>query len=147
MPTDMMRMVDEISIYIPNGGSNGLGFIEGIANVKGDAWFFKAHFYEDPVWPGSLGLESFMQLLKVFAWERWQNDLEPGQFVFESMALNQPHEWIYRGQILPVDDKVTIQAVITEIDDQAKIIKADGFLTVDGRIIYQMKDFALRITP
>jgi len=147
MPADMMRMVDEISIYIPDGGPNELGFIEAIANVKEDAWFFKAHFYEDPVWPGSLGLESFMQLLKVFAWERWQDDLEPGQFVFESMALNQPHEWIYRGQILPVDDKVTIQAVITEIDDQAKIIKADGFLTVDGRIIYQMKDFALRITP
>jgi len=147
MPLDMMRMVDEITLCVPDGGLNELGFIEAIANVKGDAWFFKAHFYEDPVWPGSLGLESFMQLLKVFAWERWQNDLEPGQFVFESMALNQPHEWIYRGQILPVDDKVTIQAVITEIDDQAKIIKADGFLTVDGRIIYQMKDFALRITP
>jgi PfaB family protein len=146
MPADMMRMVDDISLYIPDGGPNGLGFIEGTANVKQDAWFFKAHFYEDPVWPGSLGLESFMQLLKVFAWQRWQDELEPGQFSFESMALNQMHEWVYRGQILPVDNKVTVQAVITEIDDQAKTIKADGFLTVDGRIIYQMKDFALRIS-
>lgn len=146
MPADMMRMVDEITLLDPDGGPNGLGFIEGIANVKQEAWFFKAHFYEDPVWPGSLGLESFMQLLKVFAWERWQADLEIGQFAFESMALNQPHEWVYRGQILPVDDKVTVQAVITEVDDQSRILKADGFLTVDGRIIYQMKDFALRIT-
>jgi 3-hydroxymyristoyl/3-hydroxydecanoyl-(acyl carrier protein) dehydratase len=123
-----------------------LGFIEGTSNVKEEAWFFKAHFYEDPVWPGSLGLESFMQLLKVFAWERWQDELEIGQFVFESMALNQQHEWVYRGQILPVDDKVTVQAVITDIDDRSRTLKADGFLTVDGRIIYQMKDFALRIT-
>jgi PfaB family protein len=146
MPADMMRMVDEITLYDPDGGPNRLGFIEGIANVKEEAWFFKAHFYEDPVWPGSLGLESFMQLLKVFAWERWQDELETGLFAFESMALNQVHEWVYRGQILPVDDKVTVQAVITEIDDQSKILKADGFLTVDGRIIYQMKDFALRIT-
>jgi len=142
----MMRMVDEITLYDPNGGPNGLGFIEGIANVKQEAWFFKAHFFEDPVWPGSLGLESFMQLLKVFAWERWQDDLKIGQFAFESMALNQAHEWVYRGQILPVDDKVTVQAVITDIDDQSRMLKADGFLTVDGRIIYQMKDFALRIT-
>ena len=146
MPADMMRMVDEITLYDPDGGPNGLGFIEGIANVKQEAWFFKAHFFEDPVWPGSLGLESFMQLLKVFAWERWQDELEIGQFAFESMALNQLHEWVYRGQILPVDDKVTVQAVITEVDDQSRILKADGFLTVDGRIIYQMKDFALRIT-
>ncbi|GJM05307.1 MAG: hypothetical protein DHS20C09_12980 [marine bacterium B5-7] len=146
MPADMMRMVDEISFYDLDGGPNGLGFIEGIANVKQEAWFFKAHFYEDPVWPGSLGLESFMQLLKVFAWERWQNELEIGQFVFESMALNQTHEWVYRGQILPVDVKVTVQAVITEIGEQDRSLKADGFLTVDGRIIYQMKDFALRIT-
>ena len=146
MPADMMRMVDKITLYDPDGGPNGLGFIEGIANVKEEAWFFKAHFFEDPVWPGSLGLESFMQLLKVFAWERWQDELEIGQFAFESMALNQLHEWVYRGQILPVDDKVTVQAVITEVDDQSRILKADGFLTVDGRIIYQMKDFALRIT-
>lgn len=146
MPADMMRMVDEITLYDPDGGPNGLGFIEGIANVKEEAWFFKAHFYEDPVWPGSLGLESFMQLLKVFAWERWQNELEIGEFAFESMALKQLHEWVYRGQILPVDEKVTVQAVITEIDDQSRNLKADGFLTVDGRIIYQMKDFALRIT-
>ena len=141
-----MRMIDEITLYDSDGGSNDLGFIEGTANVKEEAWFFKAHFYEDPVWPGSLGLESFMQLLKVFAWERWQDELEIGQFVFESMALNQHHEWVYRGQILPVDDKVTVQAIITEIDDRSRTLKADGFLTVDGRIIYQMKDFALRIT-
>ena len=146
MPADMMRMVDEISLYDPKGGPNKLGFIEGTAKVKEAAWFFKAHFYEDPVWPGSLGLESFMQLLKVFAWERWQDDLNLGEFAFESMALNQVHKWVYRGQILPVDDQVTIQAVITEIDDDSKTIKADGFLTIDGRIIYQMKDFALRIT-
>ncbi len=146
MPAAMMRMVDEICLYDPDGGPNGLGFIEGTANVMEEAWFFKAHFYEDPVWPGSLGLESFMQLLKVFAWERWQDELEIGQFAFESMALNHDHEWVYRGQILPVDTKVTVQAVITEINDQSKTLKADGFLTVDGRIIYQMKDFALRIT-
>ncbi|MCZ6803834.1 MAG: beta-ketoacyl synthase N-terminal-like domain-containing protein [Proteobacteria bacterium] len=146
MPADMMRMVDEISLYDPEGGPNGLGFIEGTARVKQEAWFFKAHFYQDPVWPGSLGLESFMQLLKIFAWERWQQDLEIGNFFFESMALNQVHHWLYRGQILPADDKVTIQAVITEIGDQIRTIKADGFLIVDGRIIYQMKDFTLRIT-
>jgi hypothetical protein len=38
-----------------------------------------------------------------------------------------------------------VQASISEIDDMTKTITADGFLSVDGRIIYQMKDFTLRI--
>ncbi|MEQ8937497.1 MAG: hypothetical protein RLT30_02220, partial [Gammaproteobacteria bacterium] len=59
--------------------------------------------------------------------------------------LNQKHEWIYRGQILPTDARVTIQAVIRDIDEMTRTVTADGFLSVDGRIIYQMKDFALRI--
>lgn len=145
MPADMMRMVDEITVYDPHGGPNQLGIIEGKAKVKADAWFFKAHFYEDPVWPGSLGLESFMQLLKVFAWERWGSGLKIDNVYFESMALNHEHNWVYRGQILPVDDEVTIKAVITKVDDVSKTVFAEGFLTVDGRIIYQMNDFALRI--
>ncbi|MEE8286734.1 MAG: hypothetical protein V3R72_08565, partial [Gammaproteobacteria bacterium] len=40
--------------------------------VRPDFWFFDAHFLEDPVWPGSLGLEAFLQLMKVAANERWR---------------------------------------------------------------------------
>ena len=145
MPDDMMRMIDDVSLYLPDGGSHGLGYIEGTAYVNQEGWFFKAHFYQDPVWPGSLGLESFLQLLKVFAVKRWQAEIVGTDYEFESIALNHRHEWIYRGQILPTDRKVTVQAVISKIDDQSKIVTAGGFLSVDGRIIYQMKDFALRI--
>ena len=145
LPGDMMRMVHEITVLNPTGGPHGLGFIEGTANVNEDAWFFKAHFYQDPVWPGSLGLESFLQLLKVFALERWEGELNAKSYSFESMALTHKHEWVYRGQILPTDEKVTIQAVISNIDDKTMTLYADGFLSVDGRLIYQMKDFALRI--
>jgi len=133
-------------LFDAQGGVNGLGFIRGTVQVNPEAWFFKAHFYEDPVWPGSLGLESFIQLLKVVAVEQWGEEINLDQYDFEVMALNEIHHWIYRGQILPNDEKVTVQAVISEIDQDRKLIRADGFLTVDGRIIYQMNDFALRIT-
>ena len=82
--------------------------------------------------------------LKIVAFERWGEDTS--NCVFQCMALEQQHSWVYRGQILPSDEKVTVQAVITEINDEEKRLIADGFLSVDGRIIYQMKDFALRIT-
>ena len=31
--------------------------------IVADQWFFKAHFYQDPVQPGSLGLEALLQAL------------------------------------------------------------------------------------
>lgn len=145
-PDDMMRMVSDINLFDPQGGPQGLGFIRGTTQVDPDAWFFKAHFYEDPVWPGSLGLESFIQLLKIVAVEQWDSQKNLEHCEFEVMALNETHHWIYRGQIIPKDEQVTVQAVITKIDQSRKLLRADGFLTVDGRIIYQMKDFALRIT-
>ncbi len=141
-PDEQMRMVHNIDCFAENGGPQGLGFIRGSASVNSDAWFFKAHFYQDPVWPGSLGLESFMQLLKVVAMQRWDGD---EQSEFTCMALEQPHSWLYRGQIIPSDKKVTVQACITAVDDEQKILHADGFLSVDGRIIYQMTDFALKM--
>ena len=49
------------------------------------------------------------------------------------------------GQIIPTDAEVTVEAVITSIDDERKLLKADGFLHVDGRTIYGMKDFSLRV--
>ena len=50
----------------------------GTIAVDPEFWFFKAHFYQDPVWPGSLGLESFLQLLKYAAWQRWGEPAEAG---------------------------------------------------------------------
>ncbi len=56
------------------------------------------------------------------------------------------HSWIYRGQVIPSNDLVTVEASISFIDDDNHLIRADGFLTVDGRVIYQMNDFTLKIS-
>jgi 3-hydroxymyristoyl/3-hydroxydecanoyl-(acyl carrier protein) dehydratase len=140
-PESKLRMIDSIDLFVANGGTQGLGFIRGSKRVDPDEWFFKAHFYQDPVCPGSLGLESFLQLLKVVAVKRWGGDTGS---VLETMVLGEKHSWNYRGQIIPSNDKVQVEAVVTTIDDGQKLLKADGFLSVDGKIIYQMKDFSLR---
>jgi 3-hydroxymyristoyl/3-hydroxydecanoyl-(acyl carrier protein) dehydratase len=80
-PDDRWAMIDRVEEYHPTGGPHGLGFIKGTKTVDPTEWFFAAHFYQDPVCPGSLGLESFQQLLKVVAWKRW--GLGPGT-AFES---------------------------------------------------------------
>ena len=138
-PAPMLRMVDRVTAYVPDGGSKGLGLVVGTIAVDPEFWFFKAHFYQDPVWPGSLGLESFLQLLKYVAWKRWSEPAKPWQAV----ALNAPHAWVYRGQVLPTDREVTVVLEIVAADDDNRRLVANGFLTVDGRVIYQMTDFAL----
>ncbi len=145
LPGKCFLMLDKITAFIPDGGPNGLGFIRGINQVDPSRWFFKAHFYQDPVIPGSLGLESFMQLLKCFAIHRWGKQLANTPCHYQAMAVGQKHTWSYRGQVIPKDKLVTVDACITKIDDATHTITADGFLVVDGRIIYSMKDFALRV--
>ncbi|MCX5794637.1 MAG: beta-ketoacyl synthase N-terminal-like domain-containing protein [Elusimicrobia bacterium] len=141
MPEKMLMMVDTVDFFVPDGGPKGLGFIRGTKKVDPSEWFFKAHFCQDPVCPGSLGLESFVQLMKVAARERWKGSSER----FESMALGQKHTWLYRGQVIPANKLVTVEACVTAVDETRRLIKADGFLKVDGLVIYKMTDFALRL--
>lgn len=141
-PDTKICMVDEIEIFAPHGGTHGLGYIRGNKMVDPEEWFFKAHFYQDPVCPGSLGLESFLQLLKVVAAEKWgvNNDSQ-----FETIVCNEKHSWNYRGQIIPANKKVLVEAIVTTVDDVNKMLKADGFLSVDGKIIYQLSDFSIKL--
>ena len=140
-PDSAWRMIDSVDALILDGGSKGLGFALGTMKVDPDRWYFQAHFYQDPVVPGSLGLESFQQLLKVIACERWGLGSETR---FESLGLGDLHRWTYRGQILPGDRLVTTRVVVNEVDDARGWLKADGYLDVDGRVIYRMTDFTLK---
>jgi 3-hydroxymyristoyl/3-hydroxydecanoyl-(acyl carrier protein) dehydratase len=139
-PERMLRMVDRIESFLATGGRKELGLCIGTIRVDPDFWFFKAHFFQDPVWPGSLGLESFLQLLKFVAWKRWGNPPAAG---WQTVTTNAPHEWTYRGQVLPTDREVTVVLEVTAVDDTARRLTADGFLLVDGRVIYQMSGFTL----
>jgi len=141
-PDTQLRMIDRIDLFVADGGPKGMGYIRGIKEVDPAEWFFKAHFYEDPVTPGSLGLESFLQLVKFAVVERW--GWQPGS-ILETVALERKHTWLYRGQIVPTNSTVTVEAWITAIDEETKTLTAAGFLSVDGKTIYQMQDFTVRM--
>ncbi len=124
-PDRRWGMIDRVAEMIPGGGPHGLGFVRGTMDVDPASWFFRAHFHQDPVVPGSLGLESLLQLLKAFAADRWGAD--PGA-AFESIVVGERHRWTYRGQILPTDVRAVTTAVVTALDDDRRLIRADGFL-------------------
>jgi len=140
MPANALRMIDQIDVFDPQGGPHGLGYVRASKEVDPGEWFFKAHFFQDPVCPGSLGLESLYQLLKFIALPRW-SDARDGRW---SMACNNAHAWTYRGQILPENKVVQIEAIVTRIQDEPEpAIFVDGLLSVDGLVIYKMEKFGL----
>ncbi|MGO9463395.1 MAG: hypothetical protein ACLQVF_04440 [Isosphaeraceae bacterium] len=141
-PDSRWRMVDEIHDLRLEGGPHGLGALGGSARIDPDSWLFRAHFLGDPVWPGSLGQESLLQLLKVMAAARWGAS---ASCQFESPGLAMAHHWTYRGQITPENRLMTIRAEIKQCDDRRRWLVADGYFGVDGRVIHQMNDFSLRL--
>ncbi len=143
LPGKSLCMIDTIECYNPVGGPHGLGFIRGHKTVDPDEWFFKAHFFQDPVCPGSLGIESFLQLIKYAALQRWK-PLERAHR-FEIIGACE-HQWTYRGQVVPTNQKVTVDAVITRIEEGPEpLIMADGWLHVDGIPIYSMVGYGFKL--
>jgi 3-hydroxymyristoyl/3-hydroxydecanoyl-(acyl carrier protein) dehydratase len=114
LPAKALLMIDVIDAYLPDGGDSGLGYIRGVKQVDPDEWFFKAHFHQDPVCPGSLGLESFLQLIKTVAIRRWPNLAASHRF---RMVEGGRHSWTYRGQIIPKNKTVAVEALITHVLD------------------------------
>ncbi len=143
LPAAALRMIDRIDRYDPQGGEPGLGYLQATKKVDPQAWFFEAHFFQDPVCPGSLGIESLIQLLRWAARQRWPALAETHMPL---IAGGSPHTWRYRGQIRPDNSDVTVEAVITAIEDGPEpALWADGYLKVDGLCIYKMQNFGLRL--
>jgi PfaB family protein len=129
---------------VPNGGENGLGYIYADRPIDETDWFFKCHFFQDPVMPGSLGVESVMQALQVFALHQ---DLGAG---FDCPRFTQIEEniaWKYRGQINPDIDAMSIEVHITKVeksDDKVTVVGAAS-LWKDRIRIYEVTDIAIVI--
>ncbi len=147
-PQPMFRMIDAVCCDTGHPGAFGLGVWAGICTVRPDAWFFKAHFHDDPVWPGSLGLEAFLQVLRcgMVLQGRVPAVRDAHRSFRWTIPSEKAHSWIYRGQILPENDRVRIEAHIKRIETEPiPMVTADGFLEVDGLRIYEMTDFSVGI--
>jgi acyl transferase domain-containing protein/3-hydroxymyristoyl/3-hydroxydecanoyl-(acyl carrier protein) dehydratase len=159
----MLMMLDRITGYWPEGGAAGLGRLRAEKDIDPGEWFFRAHFFQDPVMPGSLGVEAMCQLLQWYLMERGatvgsarpQGDDPPHPPAglvgprFEPIMTGQPLTWKYRGQIQPTDGRLTVELEITAAghDDRGGYALADGWLWVDGRRIYHVAGLGMRVVP
>jgi len=146
MPATAIRMIDRIDYLDFDAGCFNQGLICGTKTVNPKEWFFDAHFYQDPVCPGSLGIESFIQLLRYFIVQKHHINAEAYEV---RMTEPHPHEWIYRGQIIPSNKTIKVQAHISSCEKRKDTfsITASGALVVDDICIYEFQDFSLEFVP
>ncbi|TYK64931.1 beta-ketoacyl synthase N-terminal-like domain-containing protein [Colwellia echini] len=139
-----MNFIDTVSI-VEGGGSAGVAYVYGERTIDASDWFFRYHFHQDPVMPGSLGVEAIIELMQTYA---LKNDLG-AQFVNPRfIAPTSVVKWKYRGQITPLNKQMSLDVHITDIvinDDEVRLV-GDANLSKDGLRIYEVKDIVLSIS-
>lgn len=148
LPGPMLLMLDRITGYWPDGGSAGLGRLRSEKDVSPDAWFFRAHFFQDPVQPGSLGIEAMCQLLQYHLLESGAADGVPHPG-FEPVLPGREAAWTYRGQITPANRLIRVDMDIVEsgTDGQGPYAVADASLWGDDMCIYRVRGLGMRVVP
>ena len=142
----MLTNIDRVLLHDRSGGKAGLGRLVAEKDVSPGEWFFQAHFFQDPVQPGSMGLEALLQLLQFHMRATGMAEGVPNAR-FEPLATGRKLTWKYRGQVIPSDRTVHAEIEITEqgTDDQGPYAVCDAYLWADGRRIYSAHHMALRV--
>ncbi|MEM6284758.1 MAG: hypothetical protein AAF787_21390, partial [Chloroflexota bacterium] len=114
-------------------------------DVRPDMWFFDAHFFQDPVMPGSLGIEAMLQAMKSYAITH--NIGKTLAQPYFTSTLNHRINWRYRGQITRDNDQMRLEVVITAVETHGDRITlyGDGSLWKDEMRIYEAVQLAVDI--
>ncbi len=139
-----LNLLDE-ALIIPGGGRHKQGYIYAAKKVDPQDWFFSCHFFQDPVMPGSLGIEAILQAMQLYALQ--QNLAANFQSPYFTHLPNHQTTWMYRGQILSYDSTMNLEVHISTVDighDQITLIGEASLWKGDLRI-YEVKQIALSI--
>ncbi|MCX6954359.1 MAG: polyketide synthase dehydratase domain-containing protein, partial [Verrucomicrobia bacterium] len=143
-----LMMLDRVTGWWPEAGEKGFGIVRAEKDVKASDWFFQAHFMQDPVQPGSLGIEALVQLLQCAIRLRGIGAEWGAAARFEPVALGEPLVWKYRGQVVPTNGLITTLVELVSVDSSvagAITVHARGSLWVDGKKIYDTPKLAMRV--
>ncbi|WP_280494085.1 beta-ketoacyl synthase [Nocardia asiatica] len=139
-----LALIDQVEV-VDGGGRYEAGYLHSLREIDPGDWYFARHFHLDPVIPGSLGVESVIHAI-----QEWMLDAgfaDPiGDPVFRIPA-DRPFSWRYRGQFLPTDGTVELEAHIKGIHrgPRGVTVVADGSLWKPGLRIYELTDLAVEL--
>ncbi len=124
----------------PEGGKFAKGYLFLTRKIPVESWFFAAHFYQDPVMPGSLGIETMARALMAAA-PSWGIPVN----LDWRFAPSQAMVWKYRGQIPPAVREITLELHLKSLQNTGSgwEIRAEGQLWLGSKRIYQVENLCL----
>jgi acyl transferase domain-containing protein/3-hydroxymyristoyl/3-hydroxydecanoyl-(acyl carrier protein) dehydratase/1-acyl-sn-glycerol-3-phosphate acyltransferase len=138
LPVEPLRMCQRVTHR--QVASDGRASLRGERTVTPGDWYFRAHFFQDPVQPGSLGIEALVQLLRAhLLLDGAAETIADGGFV--DFAGPETTTWQFRGQVRPEATLITLTLEAAPIERHADrwTVRGDGSLWVDGCRIYEAR--------
>ena len=140
LPKGKLRLLDGVVIN-SGAGDHPEGYVYANRRNTPQDWFYACHFHEDPVMPGSLGIEAIVQAMKVFAQQ--QSKDAPAAVLVTGQKMN----WRYRGQVLPHNRQMQVEVHFhkTQRIGKTKLFTGDASLWADDSRIYEARNMAIAI--
>ncbi|OGG53788.1 hypothetical protein A3C20_03275 [Candidatus Kaiserbacteria bacterium RIFCSPHIGHO2_02_FULL_55_25] len=136
-PWLMFHRIIEISA---TGGAHNLGFAIAEYDITPETadWFFRYHFKRNPIMPGALGIDGVFQLGGIFL--PWIGARGMGMAI--SFGGGK-----FRGMVTPDSRIVQFRVDVNQLKFPSSLstVKVDGRVTCDGKLIYEMYDFAVGV--
>lgn len=138
-PRGKLRLIDNASVSL-DGGSNSEGYGFATRLNSPTDWFYKNHFFQDPVMPGSLGIEAVVQAFKVAVHSITKSNKPV------TLAEETGLKWKYRGQVLQDHLEMQVEVHIQERKtlNGKTIFTCNGNLWADDIRIYEIQNLAVQ---
>jgi 3-hydroxymyristoyl/3-hydroxydecanoyl-(acyl carrier protein) dehydratase len=146
LPTggDRLDLIDDADIVL-DGGDHGAGYVLARKRIDPSAWYFEGHFPDDPVMPGSLGVEMLFQALRAYGIAAGLTDAmsEP----CFAPASGSDLTWKYRGQVLRENNEIQGEVHVRAVQREPGrvLVHADGSLYCDGLRVYQVDGICIEL--
>ncbi|GGI73921.1 3-hydroxyacyl-[acyl-carrier-protein] dehydratase FabA [Shewanella gelidii] len=136
-----LNFIDTVEI-VDDGGKAGKGYLYAERTIDPSDWFFQFHFHQDPVMPGSLGVEAIIELMQTYA---LTHDLGKDLVNPKFGQIESEVKWKYRGQINPLNKQMSLDVHITDVrkENGRVVVVGDANLSKDGLRIYEVSDIAI----
>lgn len=141
-----LALLHEIDL-LPSGGEYGAGYALWERAVPDDDWFMAHHFFNDPVMPGSVGVEALFQAVGAWALHTGVADGLPEPRLRPAAGVEL--SWKYRGQILREHQRMCGEVHIREVRRSADriVVIANGSVYRDDLRIYQVDTIGVEVRP
>ncbi|MBX2867557.1 MAG: bifunctional 3-hydroxydecanoyl-ACP dehydratase/trans-2-decenoyl-ACP isomerase [Acidiferrobacterales bacterium] len=139
LPKPGMLMLDRIVSIDQHGGSYGKGQLDAEFDISPDHWFFRSHFENDPVMPGSLGVDGLCQLVGFYL--GWRGYRGKGR----ALGVGKTR---YKSEILPHSDMLEYHVDIKTIrNGDFPFAIAEGVIASGGETVTEVWGIRVGIKP